>query len=103
MSFGEVFEAWIHLKAVRVFVEAVLRYGLPINIHTVLIKPKAEKERKIRLDLAQKFGHLDGMSINTHGTEDLNAPPTMIQTGDYFPYVSFNVELRGIRSTSNAN
>ena len=28
---SESFMAWIHVKALRVFVESVLRYGLPVN------------------------------------------------------------------------
>lgn len=100
VSFGEVFEAWIHLKAVRVFVEAVLRYGLPINMHTVLIKPKAEKSTKIRSELALKYGHLDKASLSTT-IEDLNAPPMLIQTGDYYPYVSFTVDLKSIKNAAS--
>ena len=29
INFGEAFSAWMHVKAIRVFVESVLRYGLP--------------------------------------------------------------------------
>ena len=31
VNFSESFMAWIHVKALRVFVESVLRYGLPVN------------------------------------------------------------------------
>ncbi|XP_035659763.1 V-type proton ATPase subunit C 1-A-like isoform X3 [Branchiostoma floridae] len=31
VNFSEAFTAWIHVKALRVFVESVLRYGLPVN------------------------------------------------------------------------
>lgn len=36
-NFGEVFSAWVHLKALRVFVESVLRYGLPPDFTAVSI------------------------------------------------------------------
>lgn len=36
-NFGEVFASWIHLKALRVFVESVLRYGLPPDFTAVTI------------------------------------------------------------------
>lgn len=36
-NFGEVFSSWIHLKALRVFVESVLRYGLPPDFTAVTI------------------------------------------------------------------
>lgn len=29
--FGEIFSAWMHLKAIRAFAESVLRYGVPSN------------------------------------------------------------------------
>uniref|UniRef100_A0A914PC95 V-type proton ATPase subunit C n=1 Tax=Panagrolaimus davidi TaxID=227884 RepID=A0A914PC95_9BILA len=31
INFGEIFVAYIHIKALRAFVESVLRYGLPVN------------------------------------------------------------------------
>lgn len=37
-NFGEVFSAWIHIKAQRVFIDAVLRYGLPPDFRGMLIK-----------------------------------------------------------------
>jgi V-type H+-transporting ATPase subunit C len=36
-NFGEMFGCWIHLKALRVFVESVLRYGLPPDFTSVTI------------------------------------------------------------------
>ena len=29
----------MHLKAIRIFVESVLRYGLPANFMTMLLRP----------------------------------------------------------------
>jgi V-type H+-transporting ATPase subunit C len=36
--FGEAFVAWMHIKVIRVFVESVLRYGLPVDFSAVLYK-----------------------------------------------------------------
>lgn len=36
-NFGEMFSAWAHLKAIRIFVESVLRYGLPPDFLSVTI------------------------------------------------------------------
>ncbi len=36
--FGEAFVAWMHIKVIRVFVESVLRYGLPVDFTAVLYK-----------------------------------------------------------------
>jgi len=45
--------AWVHLKAVRVFVEAVLRFGVPPNFAAFLLKPAAgaAKQTKLRTEL----------------------------------------------------
>ncbi len=31
-SYGEAFSSWIHVCAVRLFVESILRYGLPPQV-----------------------------------------------------------------------
>jgi len=36
--FGDAFVAWMHIKVIRVFVESVLRYGLPVDFTAVLYK-----------------------------------------------------------------
>ena len=36
-AYGEALATWLHVKAVRAFVEAVLRYGLPVNFVGVLV------------------------------------------------------------------
>jgi hypothetical protein len=37
INFSEAFMFWVHLKAIRVFVEAVLRFGLPSDFQAILI------------------------------------------------------------------
>lgn len=37
-NFSEAFQVLVHLKVVRLFVESVLRYGLPANYTGVVIK-----------------------------------------------------------------
>jgi V-type H+-transporting ATPase subunit C len=39
-NFGEIFASWLHLKALRVYVESVLRYGLPPDFCSVAISVK---------------------------------------------------------------
>lgn len=46
--FSETFTSWIHLKAVRLFVESVLRYGLPANFQGALLEPAKKKEKSLR-------------------------------------------------------
>jgi len=42
--YGEAFVAWMHIKVIRVFVESVLRYGLPVDFTAVLYKVKHGKD-----------------------------------------------------------
>ena len=35
--YGDAIVLWLHLKAVRLFVESVLRYGLPVNFAALLV------------------------------------------------------------------
>lgn len=37
-SYSELYSAWVHIKAVRTFAEAVLRYGLPVDFQAILLK-----------------------------------------------------------------
>ncbi|KFM57889.1 V-type proton ATPase subunit C 1-B, partial [Stegodyphus mimosarum] len=39
LSFGECFSALIHIKALRIFADSVIRYGLPVNFQAILIQP----------------------------------------------------------------
>jgi len=36
--YGEAMTAWMHVKIIKTFVEAVLRYGLPVDYLTVIYK-----------------------------------------------------------------
>lgn len=63
-NFGEIFSAWIHLKVLRVYVEAVLHYGLPPHFLalTLALKPAAGErgERRLRAALLQ---HLEQLQL----------------------------------------
>ncbi|KTW26981.1 hypothetical protein T552_02472 [Pneumocystis carinii B80] len=51
-SFNDIFQAWIHLKAIRVFVESILRYGNPPNFIPVIIKPNLKYKNKAKKALS---------------------------------------------------
>ena len=51
--------AWIHVKALRVFVESVLRYGLPVNFQGMVLLPQKKTQKKLRDTLNQTYAHLD--------------------------------------------
>ncbi|XP_057716024.1 V-type proton ATPase subunit C 1-B isoform X3 [Corythoichthys intestinalis] len=62
VNYSQVFMAWIHLKALRVFVESVLRYGLPVNYQALLLHSDRKCSEKLRQELASLFMHLDPMA-----------------------------------------
>jgi V-type H+-transporting ATPase subunit C len=54
--YGDAFVAWMHIKVIRVFVESVLRYGLPVDFTAVLYKVHSEKEQKLIASLDKELG-----------------------------------------------
>lgn len=96
INFSEQFSAWIHIKALRVFVESVLRYGLPVNFQAMLLQPNKRSTKKLKEMLNQLYMHLDSSgnagAANMSEVEDI---PTLmsLQEQDYFPYVFFKINI----------
>jgi len=87
-AWSDAMVAWIHIKAMRVFVESVLRFGVPARFAAFVISPKAGAEknsRKALADILGKDGSKKMMEVGDEGE-------------DFFPYVSlsltpFNVQV----------
>ncbi|KAJ2251812.1 hypothetical protein GGI13_003634, partial [Coemansia sp. RSA 455] len=58
-SFSAVFSAWVHIKALRVFVESILRYGIPPDFLPILVKPSLKQAPKIKHSLAEFYSYLE--------------------------------------------
>lgn len=54
--YGDAFVAWMHIKVIRVFVEAVLRYGLPVDFTSVLYKVHPNKDAELIAALDKHLG-----------------------------------------------
>lgn len=54
--YGDAFVAWMHIKVIRVFVESVLRYGLPVDFTAVLYKVGKGKESDLISSLDKQLG-----------------------------------------------
>lgn len=54
--YGDAFVAWMHIKVIRVFVESVLRYGLPVDFTAVLYKVNNGKEVLLTQALDKALG-----------------------------------------------
>ena len=57
-AFSQAFSCWVHLKMIRVFVDSVLRYGLPPDFSFFMVRCDRKNERKIRQELLKLFQHL---------------------------------------------
>jgi len=91
-NFAESFEAWIHIKILRIFSESVLRYGLPVCFQAILILPEVKAERKLREILKKIYGQLD--STTSYYECDYDIPPGLgLNPTEYFPYVSTRINM----------
>lgn len=62
-NFVELFQALIHLKIMRVYVDGVLRFGIPPQFFMGIIKPARGQDNKIMTKLTTTFAeeHLKDM------------------------------------------
>lgn len=91
-AYGEAFSAWIHICAIRLFTESILRYGLPPKFLGCLLKPNPKQSTKLRRMLGSMFG--------TNGTKQFYDNETSQSSGgvgdtEMFPYVSFTISIDG--------
>lgn len=76
VNFSECFCAWIHVKALRVFVESVLRYGLPVNFQAILLRPHKKSQKRLRDVLNGLYAHLDSSATaggSGSGNQDVSS------------------------------
>jgi V-type H+-transporting ATPase subunit C len=83
-NFAEGFVAWMHLKAVRVFVESVLRYGLPVNFQAILMHPYKKDDKRLRDILYEMFKHLAAVHVVSAKDDDQEK---------FYPYVYIPIDL----------
>jgi V-type H+-transporting ATPase subunit C len=86
-SFGEVFSAWVHICAIRLFVESILRYGLPPSFQASVMKPHKNCEKKVRAVLSNTFGR----GASSHWNDDPSEDKTVGE--DTHPYVAFKIDV----------
>ena len=94
VNFSEAFIAWIHIKALRAFVESVLRYGLPVNFQAVLLQPRKRScTKRLREVLNSVFRHLDEAAAASVLDASVEIPGLQLSNQDYFPCVYFHIDL----------
>ena len=58
IHFGECIMVWMHVKVLRLFVESVLRYGLPVDFTAALAMPRKGQGEALVGKLAKAYDHL---------------------------------------------
>lgn len=99
VNFSEAFIAWIHVKALRVFVESVLRYGLPVNFQAVLMRPNRKTSKKLRDTLTSTYRYLDHMGGAPVEMGGADVPGLMANQQTYHPYVFYEININMVDTT----
>lgn len=87
-AFSDTLVAFLHLKAMRVFVESVLRFGVPANFAAFIVRPTSTKNlTKLRKVLGDLF-----RGTELFGQTYINTSAAAAADGDdgeaYYPYVN---------------
>jgi len=90
VNFSEVFIAWMHVKALRIFVESVLRYGLPVNFQAMVVQPLKKNRQKLRETLNNMYKDLDSTGLSAITDEDA-IPGLTLGMQEYYAYVYYKV------------
>ncbi|GJE85935.1 ATPase V1 complex subunit C [Phanerochaete sordida] len=80
-NFSESFQILVHLKVLHLFVESVLRYGLPANYSGVVVKPEPKATKRALATLQTQFAYL-GRRSNT-GAKGKPQPTNEEVAGEY--------------------
>ncbi|KAJ7357126.1 hypothetical protein B0H14DRAFT_2493863 [Mycena olivaceomarginata] len=97
-NFSESIQILVHLKVIRLFVESVLRYGLPANYTGIVVKPDPKSAKKTFGLLQTQFSYLRPRSNSNRaakgprgeGDEFVGEYQTLMEQ-DFFDFVMFEV------------
>ncbi|KAL9011864.1 MAG: hypothetical protein Q9173_003324 [Seirophora scorigena] len=103
-AWGEAVMAWVHVLALRVFVETVLRYGLPLNFVCGVVRTTGKLAKKARSSLDAKFSYLGGNAFgrdkkgrvtkdDSSTSADMQAAGHAGDEGEYSAYVCYDFEI----------
>lgn len=98
-AYADCFVNWFHIKALRIYVESVLRYGLPPHFNTKIIAVPPKNLAKCKSELIEAFGYLSGNAFakDKQGKivkqdTSLHQYSTLVDT-EYEPFVIYIVTL----------
>lgn len=91
VNFSEAFSSWMHVKALRTYVESVLRFGLPVNFQAMVLAPPRKQQKKLKEVLNQHYAYLETGATKNSKHDMVEIPGINMSMADYFPYVFFKV------------
>jgi len=89
-TFSESYSGWIHLKSIRVFVESILRFGLPPDFVPMLFHVDSAKEKAVRKQLGSMYQKLNPKKYAMDDESD-----SFQALEQQYPYVS--LKIKGVR------
>ncbi|KAI0307583.1 ATPase V1 complex subunit C [Multifurca ochricompacta] len=82
INFSEAFQVFVHLKVVRMYIESVLRYGLPANYVGIAVKPEPKTTKRTLTTLQRHFSYLSARSQG-RATSKRGGPTNEDFVGEY--------------------
>ena len=81
-------------QALRVFVESVLRYGVPPNFAPVVLQVQPKNHKKLRAALQELYGHLTPSTVvEDAGGGAAGGPSALLDTKEFYPYVYIPINV----------
>ncbi|KAH9835754.1 ATPase V1 complex subunit C [Rhodofomes roseus] len=97
-NFSEAFQLLVHIKVLRLFIESVLRYGLPASYTGFIIKPEPKATKRTLQTLQAQLAYLGrranpGSKSKKDGGEtgDFAGEYQTLMEQEYFDFVLFEV------------
>jgi V-type H+-transporting ATPase subunit C len=102
INFSEAYQILAHLKTVRLFVESVLRYGLPADYAGIIVRPEPKTAEKTLRSLSSRFNYLAAASrgpgtrkgktgATTSGGDDVGGEWASVMEAEYYDFVLFEI------------
>jgi V-type H+-transporting ATPase subunit C len=96
--FGDIFNAWLHLKVIQAFVESILRYGVPMDFVPFFVIPDMKLEKELKTQLLRTVLNLrpelrPRKALAQEEEED-------VTEGEALPYVYVKFSLVGAVSST---
>lgn len=82
-AWSDAVVGWIHIKAMRAFVESILRFGVPARFASFFVAPRSGQ-------LAQCRSALNSVLAPKGGQTSMDSATEQDDGEEYFPYVSFS-------------